>query len=148
MTRVDFYVLQDVERTAMHRFACRLAAKALRNGQPSYLHTETEAQAQELDELLWVYPPHRLIPHGRLDTAAARGAPVVIGQRMDAAAALPTDGLLINLADAVPAFPGWFERVAEIVVGERRTSGRERYRYYRDQGYRLFHHELDNWEGA
>ena len=148
MTRVDFYILQDMERDAMHRFACRLAAKALRAGQPAYLHTATSEQTQELDELLWEYPPHRLLPHARLDTPEAQDAPLVIGQRMDSADTLPTDGLLINLTDAVPAFPGWFERVAEIIVGEQRDSGRERYRFYRDRGYPLFHHELDDWEAG
>ena len=146
MTRVDFYILQDVERTAMHRFACRLAAKAMRQGQHAYLHAATDDQAREVDELLWAYPPHRLIPHGRLGTPEAEGAPVVVGQQTDSADRLPTDGLLINLADEVPAFPGRFDRIAEIVVGEKRDSGRTRYRFYRDRGYPLFHHELDDWE--
>ncbi len=148
MTRVDFYILQDMEQTALHRFACRLAAKALRQGHPSYLHTATDEQARELDELLWVYPPHRLIPHGCLGASAAEGAPVVIGRWTDARDDLPTDGLLINLTDEVPAFPGWFDRVAEIVIGEKRANGRERYRHYRNQGYPLFHHELDDWEAG
>ena len=146
MTRVDFYILQDMERTAMQRFACRLAAKAMQAGQHTYLHAATDAQAREVDELLWAYPPNRLIPHGRLGTPEAEGAPVVIGQQTDSADRLPTDGLLINLADEVPAFPGRFGRVAEIVVGEKRESGRSRYRFYRDRGYPLFHHELDDWE--
>ena len=130
----------------MHRFACRLAAKALQKGQHAYLHTATDAQAREVDELLWSYPPHRLIPHGRLGTPEAEGAPVVVGQQTDSADRLPTDGLMINLADEVPAFPGRFDRIAEIVVGEKRDSGRARYRFYRDRGYPLFHHELDDWE--
>ena len=130
----------------MHRFACRLAIKALHKGQHAYLHAATEAQAREVDELLWAYPPHRLIPHGRLGAREAEGAPVVIGQRTDSADRLPTDGLLINLADGVPAFPGRFDRIAEIVVGEQRESGRNRYRFYRERGYPLFHHEPDDWE--
>lgn len=146
MTRVDFYILQDVEQTAMHRFACRLAAKALKQGQHAYLHAASEAQAREVDELLWLYPPDRLIPHGLLGAPEAKDAPVLVGCRQDATDRLPADGLLINLTDEVPAFPGRFDRVAEIVVGEQRASGRERYRYYRDRGYPLFHHELDDWE--
>ena len=146
MTRVDFYVLQDVEQTALHRFACRLAAKAVGTGHGAYLHAASDAQAREVDELLWHYPPNRMIPHGLLGEPAAEGAPVVIGVPMDSADRLPADGLLINLADEVPAFPGRFDRIAEIVVGEKRASGRTRYRYYRDRGYPLFHHDLDDWE--
>ena len=148
MTRVDFYILQDVERTAMHRFACRLAARAMQEGQNTYLHTESEAQAREVDELLWAYPPDRLIPHGLLGTPEAKGAPVVVGRQPESPDHLPTDGLLINLTDDVPEFPGRFDRVAEIVVGEKRASGRNRYRFYRDRGYPLFHHELDEWEAG
>ena len=130
----------------MHRFACRLAARAMASGQCAFLHAATDEQALEVDELLWVYPPNRLIPHGLLGTPDAEGAPVVIGPQTDASDRLPADGLLINLADEVPAFPGRFDRIAEIVVGEKRASGRTRYRYYRDRGYPLFHHELDDWE--
>ena len=148
MTRVDFYVLQDVEQTAMHRFACRLAAKALQKGQHAYLHAATDAQAREVDEMLWLYPPDRMIPHGLLGKPEAVNAPVVIGCKTDSAEQLPADGLLINLADEVPAFPGRFDRLAEIVVREQRASGRARYRYYRDRGYPLFHHELDDWEAG
>jgi DNA polymerase III subunit chi len=48
----------------------------------------------------------------------------------------------------VPTFFGRFERVAEIIVQDRRDVGRDRYRFYRDRGYPLFHHELDEWEAA
>lgn len=146
MTRVDFYILQDVEQTAMHRFACRLAAKATRQGQHVYMHTPTAAQAREVDELLWLYPPNRLIPHGLLGEPQAQEAPVVINGPTDPGDRLPADGLLINLTAEVPPFLGRFDRVAEVVIGEQRASGRSRYKYYRDRGYPLFHHELDDWE--
>ena len=146
MTRVDFYILQDVEQTAMHRFACRLAAKATQNGQHTYLYTATDAEAREIDELLWLYPPNRMIPHGLLGEPEAEGAPVVVGSHTDSVNQLPAHGLLINLTDEAPTFLGRFDRVAEIVVSEKRASGRSRYRYYRDRGYPLFHHELDDWE--
>ncbi|MNC55534.1 DNA polymerase III subunit chi [compost metagenome] len=53
-------------------------------------------------------------------------------------------GLLINLGASVPGFVGQFERVAEIVVEEPaiRQSARERFRFYREQGYALQDHRL------
>jgi len=54
----------------------------------------------------------------------------------------------VNLADEIPGFFGRFDRVAEIVVGENRDAGRERYKFYRDRGFPLFHHELDDWESS
>lgn len=141
MTRVDFYILQDIDQSAAHRFACRLALKALSSGAPVHLHAGAEAVARDLDELLWQYPEQRFVPH-ECEDAATGAAPVVIGWNPPER----PDGLLINLGDSVPTFFGRFERVAEIIVQERRDVGRERYRFYRDRGFPLFHHELDEWE--
>ena len=143
MTRVDFYVLQDVDQMAAHRFACRLALKAMTAGNAVHLHTDDAAAANEVDDLLWQYPEQRFIPHDREDalTGAAR---VVVGWNPPPA----PDGLLINLASTVPTFFGRFERVAEIVVQARAADMRSRYRFYRDRGYPLFDHRLDDWEAA
>ena len=54
--------------------------------------------------------------------------------------------MLINLGSDVPTFFGRFDRVAEIVLDPERDLGRERYRHYRDRGYPLQHHELNDWE--
>ncbi len=142
MTRVDFYILEDVDLDAMQRFACRLACKAVDAGNRVYMHTNHEQGAKDLDDLLWAYPDQRFIPHGQLNDAAAVGAPVVIGwdDPQD------HDGVLINLSDQIPTFFTHFDRVAEIVVGETKSRGRERYQFYRDRGYPLFHHDLDDWE--
>ncbi|MXW50583.1 MAG: DNA polymerase III subunit chi [Gammaproteobacteria bacterium] len=150
MTRLDFYILQDVERQAMLRFACRLAAKAAAAGKPIYVHAQSGAEAEEFDELLWCYPPNRMIPHGLVGQPAAEDAPVVVGSAPELAKDRDwtAQGLLINLSDEAPAFIDQFERAAEIIVGENRSSGRARYRLYRDRGYALSTHELDNWEGT
>lgn len=167
MTRIDFYLLEDVQLVAAARFACRLAQKAVQGGQQVYLHADDQTHANELDALLWEYPRNRFLPHEvctqppaeELTLAApnnkgpseiveapgaSRGTPVLIGYG-------PTpigDEVLINLAGHIPDFFGRYERVAEIVVEERREEGRERYKFYRDCGYPLYHHELSNWEDA
>jgi len=143
MTRVDFYILQDVDLTAAQRFACRLTVKALSSGSTVHVHVDDQSSAQAFDDLLWQYPEQRFVPHACEDAADA-DAPVVIGWNPPRA----PDGLLINLASSVPTFFGRFERVAEIVVEARREDGRDRYRFYRNLGYPLFHHELDDWEAA
>lgn len=142
MTRVDFYILQDVDLAAAQRFACRLAVKALSSGHRVHVHADHREAAAELDELLWHYPEHRFVPHARED--AGTSAPLVLGWTPPA----EPDGVLINLAGEIPTFFGRFERVAEIVVGATRAQGRDRYKFYRDRGYPLFHHELDDWEAA
>jgi DNA polymerase III subunit chi len=145
VTRVDFYILQDVDASAACRFACRLALRALAGGNRVHIHTDPEAVA-EMDELLWHFPEHRFVPHDTAPNGVAPSpaAPVLIGAETPAEA----DGVLINLASAIPTFFGRFERVAEIIVGATRQTGRERYKYYRDRGYPLFDHHLDDWEAA
>lgn len=144
MTRVDFYILQDVDLNAACRFACRLAVKAVGGGTSVHLHVDDSAAAADLDALLWDYPEHRFLPHARQDDAAAAGAPVIVGWQPPA----EPDGVLINLAAEIPSFFGRFDRVAEIVVDAVRERGRERYKFYRDRGYPLFDHHLDDWEAA
>jgi DNA polymerase-3 subunit chi len=143
MTRVDFYVLADVDLEARRRFACRLACVAVGKGQRVHVHVDDAAAGADFDALLWAYPDNRFLPHGAADDEDIGDVPVLIGH------AEPEQlhaELLINLASSVPTFFGRFERVAEIVVKEIRTEGRRRYKSYRDRGYPLFHHEIDQWD--
>ena len=149
--RVDFYILEDVELDAMQRFACRLATKAVSAGNEVHIHTSDPASADIIDELLWEYPEQRFIPHTILPQPTTQGAassdpavaaPVTVGWEEPA----DVDGVLINLSDEVPGFFGRFDRLAEIVVRTTRDRGRERYRFYRDRGYPMFDHKLDDWE--
>jgi len=143
LTRVDFYVLPDVDLEARLRFACRLAHKAVTAGQRVHVHVADPAAGNDFDALMWTYPDHRFLPHGVSGEPSVENAPVVIGHREPDAGA---DQLLINLGASIPPFFGRFERVAEIIVQRLREDGRGRYKYYRDRGYPLFHHELDQWE--
>ena len=146
MTRVDFYILPDVDEIARHRFTSRLAARAVAAGNRVYVRAEPGA-VEPLDELMWDYPPAQFLPHAPLGEAnGERGGirpPVTIGSEGDE----PDGGdVMINLAPDIPAFLARFERVAEVVLAPHRATGRAKYRQYRDHGYRLFHHELDDWE--
>src|SRR5262249_22191094 len=143
MTRVDFYILPDVDVEARLRFACRLAHRAVAAGQRVHVHVDDHAASNDLDSLMWEYPEQRFLPHGVAGEPAAANAPVVIHHREPNAG---RDELLINLAAAIPSFFGRFERVAEIVVQKARDVGRDRYKYYRDRGYPLHHHDIDQWE--
>ena len=153
MTRVDFYVLPDVDEHARHRFACRLAHRAWCNGQAVLVRTASGQASAELDELMWAYPEDRFLPHALATAPDGAQAPVRIGHGMPAqgepeeAAGATEEQVLINLGDDVPGFFARFERVAEVVAQPQRKQARERYRFYRERGYPLFHHELEDWEG-
>ncbi len=142
MTRVDFYILADQTTDACMRFACRLGLKALQAGHLVHVHVDAEQHATHLDELMWDYPKHRFLPHQVIPDTQEIDSPIHIS----CGEPLHSEGLLINLSNCVPTFFGRFDRVAEVVVGETRDQGRIRYKHYRDRGYPLHHHELDDWE--
>jgi len=142
VTRVDFYILQDVHLSALQRFACRLATKAVNSGQPVVMHATDESMAREVDELLWHYPDRRFLPHDVQGDTGSTGAPLIVTWDE------PTsyDGVLFNLSEEVPEFFTRFQRVVEIVVQQTRDQGRDRYRFYRHRGYPLYDHQMDDWE--
>ncbi|MBV1906582.1 MAG: DNA polymerase III subunit chi [Pseudomonadales bacterium] len=144
MTRVDFYILSDVDLDARMRFACRIAYKALTGGQHIHIHTSSTQHQKALDQLMWEYPEHQFLPHACIDNNADQhDLPVYIGcdSPLD-----HFDQILINLDNTVPGFFGRFDRVVEIVVDAVKTEGRDKYKYYRDRGYPLFHHNMDDWD--
>ena len=137
MTRVDFYQIESSESPLS--FACRLIEKIHRQGLKVYVHTGSDKQAKELDDLLWTYKPERFVPHTL--HSATDPAPVRIGSGAD------PDGhgeVLVNLAGDVPDFFSRFDRVTEVVPGDEssRTAARENYRFYRDRGYQLAYHQI------
>ncbi|HSG91917.1 MAG TPA: DNA polymerase III subunit chi [Pseudomonadales bacterium] len=148
MTRIDFYVIPEIRRDARERFATRLAARAFREGRRSVILVSDDATGVRLDELLWNLPG-AFLPHARLGAAETPAAlPVTLGTaaELDAReqAGEAAHDLLINLTDAVPAHFASFDRVAEIVCQDDdvRAATRESYRFYRERGYPLHHHDL------
>jgi DNA polymerase-3 subunit chi len=139
VTQVDFYILESDSEDARLRLACTLADKAMQQSQNVFINSDSDAQARKLDELLWTFSqgsfiPHRIVLH-ELPTPPKEQ--VIIGLRQP-----PTGDrwdVMINLAADVPEFFSRYARVAELVDGDatRREQSRERYRFYRDRGYKL-----------
>ena len=96
-------------------------------------------QAAALDGLLWSFEASEFIPHRRWDgaTSPAPGEVLLVQD----AAQLPHRGLLLNLAQALPAAAFEFERVLEVVgqSPEEVQAGRVRYRAYKQSGASLDH---------
>ena len=91
--------------------------------------------------MLWTFRPGSFIPHEISTQAPPSAAPVTISH--DTETEISGD-LLINLADAIPPFFDRFARVAEIIdaSAECRQRGRERYAFYRENGYEPTTHKL------
>jgi DNA polymerase-3 subunit chi len=143
MTQVDFYILNDGQSGALPLFTCRLAEKAYRQGHQVYIHTGSDTQLRQLDELLWTFRDGSFLPHRihEAESDIASDQPILLGRISDPQG--PAD-VLLNLAEEVPAFFSRFNRVAELVGGadSQLAAARARYRFYKDRGYTLNTHNL------
>lgn len=113
----------------------------MQNGVRVVLHTADEATANKLDQLLWHYPATAFIPHCRSGAVDAEHMPVIVSYAEEK---FPHHELLISLHDECVTFFSRFERVMEIVAQDEASAllGRERFKFYRDRGYELTHHDL------
>ncbi|NQX88638.1 MAG: DNA polymerase III subunit chi [Halioglobus sp.] len=139
MTHVGFYVVATAGHGQRLQVAARLADKAFRRGHRIFIHTSNEAQAQELDQLLWTFRPSSFIPHGLWGQAHTDA--VAIGWGQDPA---HHNDFLINLQLQVPPFFSRFKRVAEVVTPEAASLAalRDSWKFYRDRGYHLEKHDI------
>lgn len=139
MKRIDFYILQGNDPVARLTYACRLAAKAWREGHRIYLNCQDQAQAEALDARLWQFSAASFVPHQL--ASAGLDAPLLLAWGADAGG---EQSLLINLASTVPPFFERFERIAEVVDQDpqTRTALRASYRFYRERGYAPQHLHL------
>jgi DNA polymerase-3 subunit chi len=138
MTKVDFYILGSGTR---EHTACKLVEKAFSLGHRIYVHTDSEEQAKQIDDMLWTFRAGSFIPHQRYQSGTESHSPVQVGSHD--APDIDCD-VLVNLASDVPLFFSRFQRVAELVDSndDTRAKGRERFRFYKDRGYPLDTHNL------
>ena len=139
MKRIDFYILPDSDPAARLTYACRLAAKAWREGHRIYLNCQDDAQCAALDARLWSFSAASFVPHQLAD--AGNDAPLLLACGADAGG---QQDLLINLAATVPPFFERFARIAEVVNQDPQTlpALRDSYRFYRERGYAPKHLHL------
>ena len=143
MTKVGFYILPEGARSNRYTLACRLADKAYQQGHRVFLHTGSDEEARHMERLLWTFRDGSFIPHGLLGQADPTVTPVLIGGGEDAG---EEHDVLINLHPQVPDFFSRFERVVEPIDqdAEIRNAGRSRFRFYKDRGYPLETHEIND----
>jgi DNA polymerase III subunit chi len=131
MTRIDFH--SNVGDSLL--YACRLARKAYLAGQPTIVLAEPP-RLRAFDEQLWTFSPRDFVPHCYADSPLAAQTPIVLTASADQ---VPHYQVLLNLGAEVPAQFARFERLLEVVgnAQDELSTGRERYRFYRDRGYAL-----------
>ena len=98
-----------------------------------------------MDDLLWTFKQGSFLPHERVENSQPSeqpvNTPILIGHKLDAD--IQRD-ILINLQPQLPDNPARYQRIAELVYNNEndKKAARERFRYYRDQGYEVNSHEI------
>ncbi|MSQ70743.1 MAG: DNA polymerase III subunit chi [Betaproteobacteria bacterium] len=137
MTRIDFYSNAEPKLNV----ACQLAAKAVQQQLRVLIFSPDAAIAGQIDRQLWTWQATGFLPHCFVDDPLAADTPILIARSDDSA---PHDQVLMNLSDASPPSFSRFQRLIELVGTEEsdKQSGRARFRFYRDRGYEIVHHDL------
>jgi len=137
MTRIDFYSNADSKL----QVACQLVAKAAREQLPVIVYAPDQNAARDFDRLLWTYQAIGFVPHCMAGDPLSGETPVVIA-RDDAEVAHYR--VLLNLHSESPPSFSRYERLIEIVGTDEddRQRARGRFRFYRDRGYEIQHHDL------
>ncbi|HEY9256135.1 MAG TPA: DNA polymerase III subunit chi [Stenotrophomonas sp.] len=141
MPRADFYLIAKPRFLSEPlKLVCELARKAYDSNQPTLILTRDQAQAEELDDLLWSFDPDAYIPHQIAGSDEEdEEAPVLLATPDSDT---PSRPLVINLRDA--AWQGACERVLEVVPADpsAREPLRERWKQYKAMGLELNKYDM------
>jgi len=139
MTLVGFYVVQTSDPGQRLRVAARLADKAFQRGHRIFINATDEAQAIEINELLWSFRPASFLPHGLHGQEHSETIAIGWGQEPN-----NHNDLLINLQLEIPSFFSRFARVAEVVTQEPDSLAalRKSWTFYKERGYQLEKYDL------
>ena len=141
MPRADFYLIAKPRfLTEPLRLVCELAKRCHATGKATLVLCASQAQAEELDDLLWSFEEDSFIEHqlAGLDEDDA-DVPVLL---VPPGIASPLRPMVINLRPE-PA-PEGFERVLEVVPPDpaAREPLRERWRQYQARGIAPAKHDM------
>jgi DNA polymerase-3 subunit chi len=140
--RVDFYVLKTATARQRWAFTCRLTEKAYLKDLKIVIVSDTLADAQALDELLWTFNERSFIPHKLCLDAQSVDPATSVHLTLDTP--ISAD-LLVNLTHRLPSDFQRYARIAEVIDAdeEHRRLGRERFKAYRDLKLNLETHQID-----
>lgn len=129
-------------------FACRLAARAVRDGGRVLVWSDSADTAARLDRDLWQADAESFVPHEIWPTheTVPSETPVLIasGSRLPE---IPAEIAVLNLSpDFWSDAPNPPERVLEIVGTslEELAEARDRFRAYKKNGFEIEHHNMES----
>jgi len=142
-TRVDFYVTkQSVPDFALNTI-CRITEKAFSAGHRIHILLNSATDCKKLDALLWTFRDRSFIPH-EVSNTPIQNCPVTISSESSSDMGPEHVDMLLNTRDEIPENFMHYQRIAEIIDNQPSAvdAGRERYRFYRENGLDPQHHEV------
>lgn len=139
MTRVDFH--SNVPGKLA--YACRLVRKAYGAGQ-KVIVVGDQAALEAFDTQLWTFSQLDFLPHCGLRHPLAAQTPILLADATEPLDDTPHHDILVNLSPEPPVLFARFSRLIEIVGDDDadRAAARDRFRFYRDRGYPIQHHDV------
>lgn len=139
--KIDFHILNDGSGLKSLRYACKVVASSHQAGKKVFIQTNTQEEANQLNDLLWTYEDDSFIPHALFDPSDTTPPPVQIGYSTSPP---KPEGILLNLSSQIPGFYQSFEQLIEIVFSDpvMQQLARDRYKTYRDSGHELTTHKI------
>lgn len=140
MEQVDFYIVESEAVEALELVACQLAEKAWTGGFRLFIRTADADQAARMDKALWTFRQGSFLPHAMAGDDADE--PILLGTPETPPPA--ACDMLINLAPTPAEDAIDFRRVAEVACrrSDLLKAARERFRWYRDQGFSPANHTI------
>lgn len=145
MKRALFYITQQNSQSENYPVIARLASQLINQNHKIYCSVDTEAEAEQLDQILWTFNDISFLPHKIRNIDKHSAAPLEIC--FNAMQPLPTDhDVWINLSH-FHSLPNWYAQfncIVEMVWEEEKIKqrGRERYKIYKSLGYAVEHHTI------
>lgn len=129
---VESNTVESETKSLIHQ-ACMQAAYFYRQNQKVFIYTQDQAQAHDIDEMLWAFEPDSFVAHNLLGEGPRSGSPVEISWQN------PTTRrpVLINLTNTMPNFVGNFSTVVDFVPTNEllKQQARDRYRACKQWGF-------------
>ena len=143
MPQIDFYILGQQDLRSKLLFACKIVQKVRDKNLKALVRTSDTANSEAMDRLLWTFRQKSFIPHAIITEGELpwKDYPVQISHVHHC----PSQAnVLINLQEGADRQCLEYERVVELVGSDQtdKDSGRQRYRYYRDQGLEPLAHDM------
>ncbi|MFT4172187.1 MAG: DNA polymerase III subunit chi [Rhodocyclaceae bacterium] len=125
--------------------ACSIATKAVKQGRRVVVYAPDGMLARRFDHALWSAQALSFVPHVVARSPLAGRTPVLIAGEGDNPA---HDDVLINLGIEPPADYTRYQLLVEVVSreGEDRLPARQRWQFYKQQGYAVQGYDLARTE--